>query len=118
MNENTIILLIILILFILLIPFRNDLENFVNSITDSNFRKIEKVMSKVDNIEYYVQGDYHNKDDAANMVSELNNTMLHFIKLLQQKYPNNARINRLAKRYDPEQLFEGNPISLMESGWL
>lgn len=111
MDNYTFILAITLLLLLILLPYRHNIENFVNSITDSNFKNIEKVTARVDNAEYYVQADYKNKEEAANMVAELNNIMLHFIQYLKKKYPSSAKIQRLAIRYNPKQIIEGNPIN-------
>jgi hypothetical protein len=109
-NYILIIVVFIILLFIIY-KYRNNIESFVNSVADSNFQNIKKVKSKIDNKKYYIQDSFHNYDDAVNMISEINNIVIHFIDLLKQKYPNDGRIIRLYNRYDPNNIIEGNPIN-------
>lgn len=116
---TTVIVLLLILCLILLVymitPLRETFEDLVNSIMDSNFNNIERVQSDVDKLEYYVQSDYMDKNDAANMIAELNNIVLHFIKYLKHKHPNDPRIMRLASRYNPNKIMEGNPINNKDS---
>jgi len=109
---NYILPIIILIIFLYIIfKYRSNIESFVNSIADSNFQNIKKIKSKIDNKKYYVQDSFDNYNEAVNMISEINNIIIHFIDLLKNKYPNDERIIRLAERYNPNNIIEGNPIN-------
>ena len=86
-------------------------EGFVNSITDSNFKNIENVTTSLDGGQYAVQSEYHDKHEAAEMIAELNNIIIHFIKHLRQKYPNDPRVIRIVNKYNPKVIMEGNPFN-------
>lgn len=107
----------VLALFILyfLFAYSSHIENFVSSIVDSNFKNIEKRVSNVDGKEYTVQSEFPDKQKAVNMISEINNIIVHFINELNNKYPNDNRVRRLVKRYNAGKLFEGNPFNANNS---
>jgi len=114
LNTITITVAVMMVLLFVIFtvdPLRNRFEDFVNSLTDSNFHHMEKVKAKVDDTEYYVQGNFDDKNDAANMIAELNGIVQHFITHLRKKYPTSAKIKRLALRYNPNTIMEGNPIN-------
>jgi len=104
------IIILVIFLYIFYI-WRFQIEQFVSAIVDSNFHNIKKLKSGVDENEYYVQDMFENQYDAVNMIAEINNIIIHFIKSLKVKYPNSARVTRLVSKYNPESLMEGSPIN-------
>lgn len=87
------------------------IEGFINNIRDSNFKNIEKVITRLDGGQYAVQAEYDDKHEAAEMIAELNNIVLHFIDHLVQKYPSDPRVHRIKTKYNPKVITEGNPFN-------
>lgn len=89
---------------------KNEIETFVNTLTDGNFRNLIKIKSDYNGKPYNVQENFPDTKAAANMLAHIDNTILKFIKLLQQKYPGRPEIQRLSK-YSSQNILEGHPIN-------
>ena len=103
------IVIIIICYFCYFTSLRNCVESFVNSITDSNFKNIIDIKTGVDGEKYSVQSEFEDKDEAAEMIAELNNIVIVFIDNLYNKYPFDDRVKRLKRKYNPKKVIEGNP---------
>jgi hypothetical protein len=88
------------------------IESFVETITDSNFKNLEKIKSNIDGDLYFVQSEFSDKKEAGELLSELNNLVKHFINHLKYKYPTDPRIQRIITKFpDTNDIIEGNPIN-------
>lgn len=106
------IISVIIIYMIYHIHVNRAIETFVNKLIDPNFQNIERITSKVDNKAYNVQSKYQNKEAAAHLLADINNTILIFIHELYKKYPNDYRVRRLVKRYPQSvDIIEGQPLN-------
>ena len=100
MNQNNILILLSVILILIIVYGRNEIETFVNTLSDGNFRNLIKIKSKINGKDYNVQENFPDQSAAADMLAHIDDTMLKFIKLLQQKYPNRPEIqDMIAKIY-------------------
>lgn len=72
-----------------------------------NYGEVEYVKSRVDNKTYLVR-KLSDKQKAADLLASINKDCLALIKHLQEKYPNNDDIRRLAKNYNPDNVSEGS----------
>jgi hypothetical protein len=87
---------------------KTEIETFVNTLTDGNFRNLIKLKGK-NGKKYNVQENFPNPEAAAQVLSELDSTMINFINQLRAKYPNHEGVQRL-QRYDSNNVIEGHPI--------
>lgn len=108
-THDCILLLLSIILILVVITNRRDLESFVNTLTDSNFRNLVKLNGK-NGKKYHVQEHFPDSQAAAHVLSELDITMTKFIRKLQAKYPNHPGVTRLNK-YNSNNIIEGHPIN-------
>jgi hypothetical protein len=87
-------------------------ENFVDTLTDSNFKNIEKIKSDADSTEYTVQSEFKDKKEAAELLAELNNIVRKFLDELKRQFPQDQRVQRLVRKYPgTEDILEGNPVN-------
>lgn len=108
-NSDCILILLSFILIIIIFHNKSQFESFVNTLTDPNFRNLIKIKGK--NGKYYhVQEHFPDSQSAAQILSQLDSTILKFIKYLQNKYPNHKGVMRLNK-YKSENIIEGHPIN-------
>lgn len=68
-----------------------------------------KVKSKIDGREWNVQEDFPCPSCAADSLALLHQDTVKLIAHLKNKYPNDPRVHRLIKRYNPDRIFEGRP---------
>lgn len=98
------------------IEFFELIDNFVSTLTDSNFKNIEKIKTEIDNKEYAVQSEFPDKKEAGELLAELNNIVKYFLQELGKNYPSDQRISRLLKKYPgTDDILEGNPINDTDS---
>lgn len=72
--------------------------------------EVEYVTSSVDNQKYLVQ-DLPDKQEASDYLAKLNIVLTNLIRYLSDKYPNDHRVTRLQKRYEPRNVSEGSSKS-------
>lgn len=72
-------------------------------------------LSSLNNKKYLVQ-DYKNKQEAANIIAQLEVNITTFVNYLKKKYPNDSRIKRLVKNLK-ETKFEEAPHEDGESSY-
>lgn len=72
--------------------------------------ELEYVRSAHDNRQYLVR-NLQDKDKAAVLLSVIRERLLKLIKHLQKKYPNTAKIERLARNFNSEKISENVPDS-------
>jgi len=89
------IILIVLIILILLLFLYNEEENGG-----------VYIKSTVDNRYYYVN-NLPDKQDAANLLSQLRQRLIQFCECMSHKYPNKDNVNRLIENFKPNNIFEG-----------
>lgn len=68
------------------------------------------VRSGVNGREYLVK-NLPNKQQAADTLAMLSNKLTEFVSKLQQKYPDEERVKRLAIRFNPNKISEGSTDS-------
>lgn len=66
-----------------------------------------RIRSNFDNNVYSVQ-DLNNKEEAANILARLVSRIKRVIQYLKNKYPNDIRVKRLNKRFDPAAIRESD----------
>jgi len=87
-----VIILITLIIFIyklLYEPFKNVL-----------------VLSQFDNQKYSVQDTFDNPEEAANQLSLIRGRIDRLLSYLNNQYPENSKVSRLIRRFNPDNLRE------------
>ena len=72
-----------------------------------NIGEVEYVKSRVDNRTYLVR-KLHDKQQAADMLAEINKDCIALIKHLIEQYPDNQDVKRLFKNYNPDNVSEGS----------
>lgn len=75
-----------------------------------HYSEVEYVVSKVDGQKYLVLS-LPDKQEAADTLALLNQDMLKLIDHLVKKYPDDPAMQRLKKKYNPENISEGSPYS-------
>jgi hypothetical protein len=93
-------------IFVLIIVGITLIAYIVNTIDT----EVEYVKSKVDGKKYLVRS-LPDKQEAADLLAELNKDMMKLINHLLKKFPDNEDIQRLYKNYDPAAISEGSPDS-------
>ena len=104
MKEICFIIIFLLIILIIITKFK-----LFESFDDVNEKLTKNITSGVDGNIYKIQEEFNDKFAAANMIAELNNIVLIFIKHLTKKFPNKMEIINLYKRYEPNNILEGTP---------
>lgn len=74
------------------------------------FNDVIYVKSNIDGM-YYLVRNLSDKQEASNLLSEINIKIKKFLKHLKTKYPNDANINRLYRNYNEHQISESSPTS-------
>lgn len=108
--NNCILILISIILILAILCGKDEIDTFVSTLTDGNFRNLIQIKSDLNGKHYNVQENLPNQKEAANMLAHIDNTIIKFIKLLQKEYPNRSEIQRL-NRYSSHNILEGHPIN-------
>lgn len=72
------------------------------------FSEVANVKSNIDGREYIVK-DADDKQDAADRLATINAVLTDFIDALHQDYPDDIRVKRLKRRYNPDNISEGIP---------
>jgi hypothetical protein len=75
------------------------------------------VMSSIDKRLYKVVGGFTDKKEAANIMAELSEFIVEFLRFLKNKFIVNRRgtkkeqefVNRLLRNYNPDMIFENDP---------
>jgi len=94
---STVIVFIVLILFFTII---------ILIIIENNELFIEYRHAKLNNKKYGIQEEFNKSDDAVELLAELHTNMDKFITDLQNKFPNDERVLRLAKGYRRAEIQE------------
>ena len=68
------------------------------------------IESSIDNETYCVR-QRKNIDEAAELLSKMNNKLKELVKYVHKKYPNKDPVKRLYERYNPKKVIEISPIS-------
>ncbi len=95
-TDTHVILFFFMILLILFLVWR-----------ESNYRDLTKYRSTIDNHDYVVRERF-NKDKAANLLAKLRNKLVTFVNSLHTQYPDNDAIQRLHKKFNPENITESS----------
>lgn len=111
--------LIICIIVLLYIAYRVSTINVKYTYMDydtgskqENFNgDVEKLRSNVDNVQYNIQKGLPDRQEAADRLAAINNTIKKFIRRLKYDYPDNEAVQRLVKRYNPDNIYEGTPLN-------
>ncbi len=90
--------ILIIIIVIVCLSYYVD-ETFINS-------EVTMVVSNIDGRRYIVR-NLPDKQQAADMLARLNESAFKIIKHLQEKYPNDERVQLLQQNFDPDALSEG-----------
>lgn len=98
--KNSFLLLIILI--IIGVSASMYYEGFTND--------VEYVKSNQDHRSYLVR-NLPDKTSAADLLSLIRGRLIKFVKYMKKKYPEDDRIIRLAKNFNPDQISESTPDS-------
>ena len=72
---------------------------------ETKLSELVYVKSKIDNREYLVR-NRDDKEDAANILANLNKAILELIEYLELKFPDDDRINRLVNKFNPDKISE------------
>jgi hypothetical protein len=72
------------------------------------FAEVASVKSAIDGREYIVK-DTIDKQDAADRLAAINAVLLEFIDVLERDHPDDPRVKRLKRRYNPDNVSEGIP---------
>jgi hypothetical protein len=72
---------------------------------------VEQLKSNVDNVNYNIQKGLPNRQEAADRLAAINNTIQKFIRLLQRDHPDSKEVKLLSKRYKPKNIYEGTPLN-------
>src|SRR5258706_7843508 len=59
----------------------------------------------------YLVRNLPDKSNAAKLLSLIRYQLVRFVKYLEMKYPNDPRIRRLAKNFNPDEISESSPDS-------
>jgi predicted metal-dependent hydrolase len=94
--------LLIIILVILGLSARMYFEGYSN--------EIEYVQSPLDNRSYLVR-NLPDRDDAARLLSLIRARLIKLVEYTRKKYPNDQRIKRLSKNFNPDEISESAPDS-------
>jgi hypothetical protein len=94
---STVIVFIVLILFFTII---------ILIIIENNELFIEYRHAKLNNKKYGIQEEFSKSDDAVEILAELHTNMDKFITDLQNKFPNDERVLRLAKGFRRAEIQE------------
>jgi hypothetical protein len=74
------------------------------------FSEATTVVSRTDGREYIVT-DARDKQEAAERLAQLNAVILKFIASLEAAFPDDVRVKRLKRRYNPDNVSEGSSKS-------
>jgi len=91
------LLLIVLTLLILSISGSMALEGYIND--------IKIVKSTIDGRSYLVR-NLPDSVKAANLLAEIRSRLVKIVDYLGRKYPKEAKVNRLIRNFDPDQISE------------
>lgn len=98
---------IIIIILLIYIIFGQTREYFTSSFVESD----------TDKRKYKVINSFHDKDDAANTMSEINKFIFAYLKYVRNKFVIKKQgtiteinfVKRMLKNYNPDTIFENNP---------
>jgi len=85
--------------FVLILLFLIYYKNQKNEVTT--------VKSNVDNRHYLVQNK-KDKEGAADLLAQVRIKLSDFVNKLKEKYPEDERVDRLFRKFQPEKISEGN----------
>jgi predicted metal-dependent hydrolase len=68
--------------------------------------KIEKIVSNIDNRDYEVQVK-EDAQEAANLIAKIREKLILLVNHLIKTYPNDERIERFKKNFNPDKIKEG-----------
>ena len=94
--------ILIIVIFVVYISTKMYFEN--------RSTEVDYVISDVDHSEYLVR-NLPDKKEAANLLSMVKERIVKLINYLKKKYPQDARINRLYERFNPNHISESSPDS-------
>jgi len=77
---------------------------------ESETFNLKCIISDVDGLTYCVR-DRKNKEDSANLLAEVNQRCKSIVKYLHEKYPDDERVIRLVKGFNPRKINEILPTS-------
>ena len=97
---NYLILLLTIIAFFLL--GYSNYESYSNEVTS--------VKSNVDNNEYIVR-NREDKEEAANMLAKIRQKLEDLIDSMKQKYPNDESVQRMSRKFNPDNISESGKSS-------
>jgi predicted metal-dependent hydrolase len=97
---NYLILLLTIIAFCLL--GYSNYESYSNEVTS--------VKSNVDNNEYIVR-NREDKEEAANMLATIRQKLENLIDSMKQKYPNDEAVQRMSRKFNPDNISESGKSS-------
>jgi predicted metal-dependent hydrolase len=102
MNSNSNRFLIIIIGGILLLSAMTYYEGFTND--------IEYIESSIDQRSYRVR-NLPDKESAAKLLSLIRARLIKLVNYMRKKYPNDQRVIRLVRNFNPDQISESLPNS-------
>ena len=70
------------------------------------YNKIENITSKIDNRDYEVQIK-EDSQEAADLIAKIREKLMTLVDHLKNSYPSDARILRLEKNFNPDNMKEG-----------
>ena len=76
----------------------------------NHYGEVEYFKSDVDE-RYYLVRKLPDREEAANYLARINQTLQKLVKHMMAKYPNDADVLRLYDNYNPESISEGSPDS-------
>ena len=71
---------------------------------------VDYVESQLDNRQYLVR-NLPDKNDAARLLSLIRARLIKLVKYMRTKYPQDSRVHRLVKNFNPDQISESAPDS-------
>lgn len=105
------LVLVLVVVMVLVLPRKNKEKELLNIQKEHFNGDMEKMKARYDGKVYNIQKHLPDQHIATELLAKLNNKMLSFIKNLKNKYPDDAGVKRLSKRYRPSNLAEGTPLN-------
>lgn len=96
------ILALVVTAYVIMVTLSNYIEAFSGDVV--------MVLSSVDKTKYLVR-NLADKEQAANKLAQLKSTLVKFVTYLNTTVGDDERIQRLAKRYQPDKISESTPES-------